>query len=627
MRPGEWLTRLPRSAPLSLAATGLALASLAFLVEDVWLVKFSSWLIFGTLTLSLAFIWGRGGIFSFGQNAFFGIGAYLYGIAAINLVHSTGETVTAFLIGGLGGAFVALILGYFMFYGRLGDVYVAIITLAVTLVLFTAMAGTAGPQYRVGEARLGGYNGMTGIPPIVVGIPFQGDGIRLTPQTMYLFVVIVSVTLYAAISRLSQGPFGRVVSAIRENELRTELLGFDIRRYKLLAFTLGGAVAGLAGSAFAAWGLFVNPAVFGLRQAALVVIWLLVGGQGSLIGSFLGAVLVESVSSSLAGGTGGDETPIILGVTLVLVVLLLPHGLAGLLHLIWQRLTQRARPQRARPAPGVTEPTLGMTLPVPERIPSAALTQALRHVGADAATLEVRDLGKSFGGVQALDGVSLSFPARGIRCLIGPNGAGKSTFFNLVIGRFPPSRGCIYLQGRDITRLHPHRRAQQGIGIKLQVPSLYPGLSVRENVWLASFAVTRNVPDADRRTEEMLAGAGVAHRADELAANLSHGEQQWLEITMVLAAAPRVILLDEPSAGMTRDETLRTADIVRGLGEVASVIVVEHDMEFVRHLGAPITMFHQGRIFAEGTLDELRRDQRVLDVYLGRERARRVAVD
>ncbi|HXF57702.1 MAG TPA: ATP-binding cassette domain-containing protein [Actinomycetota bacterium] len=616
------MTRLPRSAPVPLAATGLALASLAFLVEDVWLVKFSSWLIFGTLALSLAFIWGRGGIFSFGQNAFFGIGAYLYGIAAINLVHSTGETVTAFLIGGLGGALMALILGYFMFYGRLGDVYVAIITLAVTLVLFTVMAGTAGPQYRVGEARLGGYNGMTGIPPIVVGIPFQGDGIRLTPQTMYLFVVVMAVTLFAAVSRLSQQPFGRVVIAVRENELRTELLGYDIRRYKLLAFTFGGAIAGLAGSAFAAWGLFVNPAVFGLRQAALVVIWLLVGGQASLIGPFLGAALVEWISSTLAGGVGGDETPIILGITLVLVVLLLPHGLAGLLRLMWERLTRSTRR-----APRVPEGKPGETSPASQKIPSAILTQLLQNARTDAATLEVRGLAKSFGGVQALDDVTLSFPARGIRCLIGPNGAGKSTFFNLLIGRFPPSRGRIYLEGRDITRLHPHRRAQQGIGIKLQVPSLYPGLSVRENVWLASFAVSRNVPDANRRTEEMLGGTGLAHRADELAANLSHGEQQWLEITMVLAAAPRVILLDEPSAGMTREETLRTADIVRGLGEVASVIVVEHDMEFVRHLGAPITMFHQGRIFVEGTLEELRRDQRVLDVYLGRERARRVAVE
>jgi len=235
------------------------------------------------------------------------------------------------------------------------------------------------------------------------------------------------------------------------------------------------------------------------------------------------------------------------------------------------------------------------------------------------------DLKKSFGGVRALDGVSIEFPALGIHCLIGPNGAGKSTFFNLLVGRFRPTAGRIFLGGEDITRLPPYRRARRGIGMKLQVPSLYPGLPVRENVWLACYAASRDVREADWRADDMLAWVGLAHRAGELAGSLSHGEQQWLEIGMTLAASPRIILLDEPSAGMTREETHRTVEIVRRLAETASVVVVEHDMEFVRHMGAPITVFHQGRVFAQGTLEELRRDTRVLDVYLGRDR--RVVVE
>lgn len=603
--------------PVRLLGAAAVLASLAFVFKDVWLVKLSVWLIFGMLALSLALIWGRGGIFSFGQNAFFGAAGYLYGIVGINLLGRTGETLSALVVASLGGALLALLVGYFMFYGRLGDVYVAIITLAVTLVLFTVMAGTAGPQYRVGEARLGGYNGMTGIPPIVVGVPFVGDGTRLTPQFMYVFVVLLAVALYWGVSALSRRPFGRVVTAIRENELRTELLGYDVRRYKLAVFTVGGAVAGLAGGAFAAWGLFINPAVFGLRQAALVVIWLLVGGQRSFVGPFVGAALVEYISSSLAGGGGGNQTPIILGAILILVVLLLPDGLTGLSRLAWGRASERIRRLWPPERPAVAAPV--------RRAPPPVVPAAEGAPETDGQVLVAHDVAKSFGGVRALDGVTLGFPPKGIVCLIGPNGAGKSTFFNLLVGRFRPTTGRIVFGGVDITRLLPYRRARQGIGIKLQVPSLYPGLLVRENVWLASYAATGDVGRADRRTEEMLAWVGLAGRAGELAGNLSHGEQQWLEIGMVLAASPRMILLDEPSAGMTRDETLRTAEIVRRLGETASVVVVEHDMEFVRYLGAPITVFHQGRIFAEGTLEQLRKDQRVLDVYLGRER--RVVVE
>lgn len=603
--------------PLRLVVVALLLVSVAFLIEDQLLVRFSVWLIFGMLALSLALIWSRAGIFSFGQNAFFGVSAYLYGIVAINFAATTGETLTAFLLAAIGGGLFALLLGYFLFYGRLHDVYVAIITLAVTLVLFTVMAGTAGPQYRVGQASLGGYNGMTGIPPITLGLPGL-EGVRLGPQLMYIFIAVLAVGLYAAVSFLIKRPFGRVIAAIRENELRTELLGYDVRRYKLAVFAIGGGIAGVAGAAFAAWGLFINPAVFGLRQAALVVIWLLVGGQRSLAGPFLGAAVVEGISTTLGGGGAGGYTPVILGAVLIAVVLLLPGGVAGLYRLAADRLapTLRRAPAEERPS---------VAAPVPEAPPPTVAAGTGARVGEGGAVLVAGDLKKSFGGVRALDGVSLQFPALGIHCLIGPNGAGKSTFFNLLVGRFRPTSGRIFLGGEDITRLPPYRRARRGIGMKLQVPSLYPGLRVRENVWLACYAASRDVREADGRADDMLSWVGLAHRAGELAGNLSHGEQQWLEIGMTLAASPRIILLDEPTAGMTREETHRTIEIVRRLAETASVVVVEHDMQFVRHMGAPITVFHQGRVFAQGTLEEIRRDTRVLDVYLGRDR--RVAVE
>jgi branched-chain amino acid transport system permease protein len=163
-----------------------------------------------------------------------------------------------------------------------------------------------------------------------------------------------------------------------------------------------------------------------------------------------------------------------------------------------------------------------------------------------------------------------------------------------------------------------HDRVRGGLGIKLQVASIFNDLSVRENLWLAAYGRLRSSESADRRSEELIAWLGLEERADDSAGLLSHGQKQWLEIAMVVATEPSVILLDEPTAGMTREETARMAALVKLLGQAVSVIVVEHDMEFVRALDVPVTVFHQGSVFASGSLDVLRHDERILDIYLGR---------
>jgi len=236
----------------------------------------------------------------------------------------------------------------------------------------------------------------------------------------------------------------------------------------------------------------------------------------------------------------------------------------------------------------------------------------------DAALLETHAVERNFGGLHAVDGVTLFFPARGLHCLIGPNGAGKSTFFNLLVGRMRPSAGQIVLRGERITRLHPHQRARRGIGIKLQVASLYQELTVAENLWLAAYPSSHSVASASGAAADLAAWLGLTHRVGEAASTLAHGEQQWLEIAMVVAARPAVILLDEPTAGMTHEEAARTARLVTELAARASVVVVEHDMEFVRLLNAPVTVLHRGGVFAQGSLEELTTDERVLDIYLGR---------
>jgi branched-chain amino acid transport system permease protein len=368
----------------------------------------------------------------------------------------------------------------------------------------------------------------------------------------------------------------------------------------LAAFVLAGAIAGLGGAFYAAWGTFINPSVFALSQAALVAIWVLVGGRRSLVGAFAGVILIQALTTEL-GGSGGTATPLVLGGILIGIVLFLPEGLIP---------TGRAAATRWIPALRPSPP------PLPEpRSPQHALASSNGRPGAK---LEVVDLRRSFGGLVALDGVSVSFKPKGVHCLIGPNGAGKSTLFNLLVGRYSPSSGEAFLDGTSLTRWRPDQRARHGIGIKLQVPSLFTELSVLENVWLAAYCRVRDPDEATRSAVDTLAWLDLRPRAHDPAGQLAHGEQQWLEIAMVLAQGPRVILLDEPTAGMTREETFRTAELVKALGERTAVIVVEHDMEFVRALDAPVTMFHEGQVFARGSLAELREDDRVLDVYLGR---------
>jgi branched-chain amino acid transport system permease protein len=563
-------------------------------VSEFHALELTSWTFYGLLALSLTLVWGIGGIFSFGQAAFFGLGSYAYGAASINLITHTGESVSAVAIAVVVGAAGAAILGYFIFYGNLGDVYVAIVTLATTLVLLTFFSSTASPSYHVGDALLGGYNGMTGIPPLG-----YRDQLPLTAGQVLAVSIIAAGAIAVGLHALTRRPFGRLVAAVRENETRSQLLGYDIRRYKLLVFTLGGAIAGFAGAGYAAWGQFINPAVFNLQQAAYVVIWVLVGGRRSLLGAFVGAFLIEWIQTSLA--TNETWQPIILGSILIAIVLLLPRGLVPTAAL----LLRRVLPQWKRPA-RVAQPVAPRALPV----------DLDQHRGAG--VLEGIDLKKSFGGVQALRGVTIMFRGTGVHCLIGPNGAGKSTFFNLLLGRFRPSAGKILFAGDDITRKRADERARRGLGIKLQVGSIYPELSCPENLWIAAYAALHNGAEAERRAEAVLAWLGLLERAAESAGNLSHGEQQWLEIGMVLAAEPTVILLDEPTAGMSHEETARTAELVSALGEHVCVIVVEHDMEFVRRLDVPVTVFHQGALFAQGSLAELRQDERVLDIYLGR---------
>ena len=230
--------------------------------------------------------------------------------------------------------------------------------------------------------------------------------------------------------------------------------------------------------------------------------------------------------------------------------------------------------------------------------------------------LEARGVVKEFGGLRAVAGVDLTLRRGELRCLIGPNGAGKSTVFKLLAGVLRPTAGEIRFKGQDLSRLEPHEVARAGIGIKFQVPRVYDRLSVAENLWLAAnFRHGRAAAGAV--VERALAQVGFGERREATVAHLSHGDRQWVEIGMVLAAEPELILLDEPTAGMTHAEARRTADLVREINRRATVVVVEHDMDFVRQLAATVTVLHRGAVLAEGSMDEIRDNATVRDIYLG----------
>jgi branched-chain amino acid transport system ATP-binding protein/urea transport system ATP-binding protein len=231
--------------------------------------------------------------------------------------------------------------------------------------------------------------------------------------------------------------------------------------------------------------------------------------------------------------------------------------------------------------------------------------------------LETRALTMRFGGVVANDSVDFKLGEMELRCLIGPNGAGKSTFFKMLTGQLTPTSGSIAFRGKPIAGAMSHEIARLGVGIKTQVPNVFNGLSVRENLWLSARRKGTGREVATRVTEvlERLKLTGIV---GSIVGTLSHGQRQWVEIGAVLAGDPDLILLDEPAAGMTDEETVRTAEIIREINQSRALVVVEHDMAFIKMIASRVTVFHQGRILMEDTFARVVADSRVRDIYLGK---------
>ena len=578
---------------LLLAAAVLATAPLYADYTPFYLGLLTEVLVFGLFALAYDVLLGHAGVLSLGHSAFLGVAAYVTGIL---LARYRLPIELGIVAGAVGGLVTSLILGLLVLRKR--GVYLAMLTLALSQVFYYVVL--------MWTPVTGGTDGLGNLPILYLSEPL---GWRLSKRPITRYYVIAAAIFLAvlAIRHLLRSPLGRVMRAVKANETRAAACGFDTRRVKLAAFAISGLFSGLAGALLTVVLEFVPIENIHWQMSGSVLIMTLFGGTGTLLGPFVGAGVFIWMRDFLSKHL--EYWEVFVGGAFVLIVLFLPDGIVGSLA----RLITRRRPAPADAAPDHR--------PEPERVVKAGA----RAGAADGRLLESRGLSKTFGGLTAVNRVDFQVRAGELRSVIGPNGAGKTTFFNLLTGVLPPSSGRILFKGRDITGLPAHAVSRLGIARSYQVTNIFGDLTVFENVRIAAQSrVThyRFWGDADSlaavnaRAEEILRHLGLTPKRHARASELSHGEQRYLEIGIALATDPDFLLLDEPTAGMSPDETQRTAAFVRRLAGHVTIVVVEHDMEVVMGISDRITVLNYGEILAEGSPAEIRENADVRRVYL-----------
>jgi branched-chain amino acid transport system permease protein len=397
---------------------------------------------------------------------------------------------------------------------------------------------------------------------------------------------------------------GRLLTALRDNDSRCTYLGIDTSRMRILVLVLTSVVAGLAGFGYAAFGAVAAPENASFTFGTRLIIMVALGGRGTIIGAIVGALSIEVASAYLSGSLP-YVWELIIGVALIAVILAFPDGLVGLLK-------QMMRGIRGLPAK-----------PAIELRPVARAAVADRD--SDIA-IEVRELGKHFGSLSVLDGVQFTARNAELLSLVGPNGAGKTTLIRCLSDGRERSSGHVEIAGRPIGHLPPDRIVRFGLGRKFQTASVFETLTVAECLRVAR---TQHAPPALTSTSPVLElpaaaiavleRSGLAERLNEAARSLSHGLKQALELAMVLSLEPEVLLLDEPTAGLTRAERQGFADILTALvsRDRLCILLVEHDLDFVCEISSRIIVLHQGRIALDGSVDEVVNSALVREIYTG----------
>lgn len=567
----------------SAAVLAVLLIGLPFAAGEFAAYQIALFLIYGIAAQGVAVCWGRLGFLPLGHALFFGLGAYLFG-GGLRAAEGNPAWYLALPVAVIAPAGLAYVIARLIFArsSRSGP-YFSLITLALTMLGFLAAQQWSDVT--------GGFNGLANIPDIPGTSRYE---------TLYWLVALVAVLSTWVISVIVNRPLGVIWEAVAQNEERLQLLGYATDRVKSNAFAFSALLASLAGALFSAHQGIVTPQAMGFLLSTELVIWAAVGGKSSALGPLLGAVVVGYASAELREQFLYWE--VFVAALFIGVVLFLPNGVAGLL----------ARKGTSRTAADSPAPVV--------------LTGETAGRGA---SLEIQGVKTSQSGVTILDGLSFSLSGAGIRCIIGPNGAGKTSSFNVITGRLPLLGGRVVLNDTDIGGLSTWRVARKGIGRKMQVPSVFSDLSVRENLGLALWRGRAGAMDLLRTKplgwqSELLAEIlaqfpALKEQLDVPAGTLAQGHRQALELAMTLLPEPRLVLLDEPCAGLSPAETHHMIDAIKALVSRvgAAALLIEHDISAVDAIGGEVYVFHQGKLLERGTLAAIQASPAVRAVYAG----------
>jgi len=540
-------------------------------------------LFFAAAAVTVDILWGYTGYLTFGQSAFFGVGAYAAGLAFTHYGFSPATAGLAALAAVAVAAALALVTGWLSFYRGASPFFATVISLVLPIVLTQLVLS--------GGTWTGSSSGLTGY-----------ETFDLSLEAWYVIAAggLSAVALLAWVAARSDG--GRILVALRDNEARCSYLGLNTARWRILLLAVCGVIASLAGFGYGAFSGVVAPELTGFVFGTELIIWVALGGRGTIWGPVLGAILINVAGSYLSGNLP-FVWQLLLGVTFIVVILLLPRGLLPLLLAPWRRH------QAAAPAPALTE-----------RAGQAAAP------GAGQAALQLAGVAKRFGSLKVLEGIDLQARGGELVGLIGPNGAGKTTLMRCIADGAERSDGQVELCGHAVRRDDPARCVRYGLGRKFQNANVFDTMTVAESLRIAT--TLRERPSWRRRAPalalpscalEVLRMTGLDQRLDSVARDLSHGQQQALELAMVLALEPRVILLDEPTAGLSKAERMQIGAVLSSLAQRHGLccLLVEHDLDFVAEVATRIVVLHQGRIVMDGSFREVTESELVRTIYAG----------